>query len=463
MLTKIVLRCLLFGLPVYVAILFVPSSIAEQDNQDVENLVVEHTLENGLRVIVQPDERAPVAAVMLWYRAGSMDEVGGKTGVAHVLEHLMFQGTKNVGPGEYAKIVAEVGGRTNAFTSSDYTGYFQELHNSHLELAIKLEADRMSNLITRQEEFQTEMRVVMEERRQRVDDNPRGVMMEQLSAAMYVAHPYRNPVVGWMNDLENLTLKDATDWYRDWYAPNNAALVIAGNVDPSEVIRLSEKYFGPIASRDIPVRKPQTEPDQIGNRAINVTAETTIPSQVMAFRVPKLIDVEKDWEPYALFLLAGVLDGHAAARLQKRLVLEDGIAHSVFVNYDGLKRGPGSLYVGFAPRKEHQLSELEGVWWEEIENLKLNGVTESELRMVKAQVIAGQVFSIDSVLGQAMRLGRMWSIGFSPDEANLINKKLRSISPEQVQQVAERYLIDGKITKAVLHPKKQMTNVEEGR
>ena len=235
------------------------SALAESSVQPALS-VFQDTLSNGLRVIVKPDHRSPVAAVMVWYRAGSMDEVGGRTGVAHVLEHMMFQGTETLAPGEYAKRIAATGGRSNAFTSSDYTGYLQELHSSELELAIKLEADRMHNLLLREVEFNNELRVVMEERRQRVDDNPSGLLMEQLAATMYLSHPYRTPIVGWMNDLEHLTLEDAADWYRRWYVPNNAALVVAGDVDPAEVVLLSEKYFGPIKSRLLPVRKPQEEP-----------------------------------------------------------------------------------------------------------------------------------------------------------------------------------------------------------
>jgi len=417
--------------------------------------IVEQDLGNGLKVIVKPDTRAPVAAVMVWYRAGSIDEVNGGTGVAHVLEHLMFQGTDSVAPGEYAKTIASVGGRSNAFTSSDYTGYLQELHSDELELAIKLEADRMQNLLLRQTEFDNEVRVVMEERRQRVDDNPRGVLMEQLSAAMYVAHPYRAPVIGWMNDLENMTLTDASDWYQRWYVPNNAALVVAGNVEPEEVFLLAKRYFGGVESRDLPMRKPQDEPLQLGDRRIVVKENTTLPSQAMAFRAPRLENVDSDWEPYALYLLAGVLDGHAAARLHKRMVVDEMVAQSVSVSYDGLKRGPGSFFVGFSPVKGVTVDDLETIWWDEVERLKRDGIAKQELSRVKAQVIAGQIFSDDSVLGQASRIGRMWAIGYDSNASDLIHKKIKTITPDQVRAVAEKYLVTEAVTVAVLLPKQQ--------
>ena len=418
-----------------------------------EGQIFKHRLSNGLEIVVKPDHRSPVAAVMVWYRAGSIDEVGGTTGIAHLLEHMMFQGTETLAPGEHAKKIAATGGRSNAFTSTDYTGYLQELHSSELELAIQLEADRMRNLLLQDEEFNNELRVVMEERRQRVDDNPRGLLMEQLASAMYVSHPYRNPIVGWMNDLENLTIQDAADWYDRWYVPNNAALVIAGDVETDEVVRLAEKYFGVIAEKQLPLRKPQEEPRRLGNRTVTVKANTTMMSQIRAYAVPKLKDVAKDWEPYALYLLAGVLDGHAAARLHKRMVLEERIAHSVSVSYDGLGRGPGAFYVSYSPVGGGKLSDLDNSWKDEIARLVQDGVSETELSLVKAQVIAGQVFSSDSVLGQANRMGRMWAIGFEPDAPEAINEKLRLITPEEVQKVAAKYLVNAETVTAVLEPK----------
>ncbi|MDC1311828.1 insulinase family protein [Burkholderiales bacterium] len=418
-----------------------------------ESSIFQHTLTNGLEIIVKSDHRSPVAAIMLWYRAGSIDEVNGRTGIAHLLEHMMFQGTDNIGPGEHGRKIAATGGRSNAFTSTDYTGYLQELHSSELELAMKLEADRMQNLLLRDKEFNNELRVVMEERRQRVDDNPRGLLMEQLAAAMYVSHPYRTPIVGWMSDLEHLTIDDAADWHRRWYVPNNAALVIVGDVEPENVVRLAQKYFGNIESKLLPVRKPQKEPARLGSRRITVQANTTLRSQIIAYPAPKLADVAADLEPYALYLLAGVLDGHSGARLHKRLVLKEKVAHSVSVSYDGLRRGPGAFYVSFSPVKGHTLTELEAGWNDEVLKLIEGGVSDAELNRVKAQVIAGQVFSGDSVLGQASRMGRMWAIGFAPDAPDAINEKLKAITPLQVQEVAKKYLVGSHTTTAILEPK----------
>ena len=420
--------------------------------QPEKNAVHSTTLDNGLEVFVKVDRRAPVAVSMLWYRAGGMDEASGTTGVAHVLEHMMFQGTATTAPGEFARRIAAVGGRNNAFTSSDYTGYYQQLHKSNLELALRLEADRMANLKLDEAEFQKELRVVMEERRQRVDDNPRALVFEQLNAAMYMAHPYRHPVVGWMSDLENMQLEDARAWYDNWYAPNNAVLVVAGDVDPQDVFELADKYFGPIAARALPARKPQTEPEQTGTRRIVVKASSRLPSVTMAYHVPRLHDVEGDWEPYALSILAGVLDGYSAARLEREMVSNLRVANSVSADYDGVRRGPGAFYVSVTPGQGKTVADVERVWREQLALLIEEGVTEEELRRVKAQVIASQVYSQDSVYGQASRIARMRSLGFAYDASARMTEKLRQVTAEQVAAVASKYLVDDKLTVAVLEP-----------
>ncbi|NCX15416.1 MAG: insulinase family protein, partial [Burkholderiaceae bacterium] len=220
----------------------------------------EYQLKNGLRLIVREDHRAPTVVHMVWYRAGSMDEVNGKTGVAHVLEHMMFKGTKKVKSGEFSRMVAAVGGRENAFTARDFTGYFQQIEKSKLEEVMRLEADRMANVQFSDEEFGRELQVVMEERRLRTEDNPTSLMRELLMATAFISSPYRHPIIGWMSDLQNMKPADARQWYRDWYAPNNAVVVVAGDVNPLAVKALVEKYYGPIQAKKLPERKPQVEP-----------------------------------------------------------------------------------------------------------------------------------------------------------------------------------------------------------
>jgi zinc protease len=252
----------------------------------------ETTLPNGLRVIVKEDRRAPVAVHMVWYRVGAMDEKDGTTGVAHLLEHMMFKGTKKLKPGEFNEIVARAGGSDNAFTSQDYTAYFQRVPAAALPRMIELEADRMRNLVINDDEFERELKVVMEERRLRTDDKPQAQVYEQLMASAFTAHPYRRPIIGWMNDLENMRPDDARDWYHRWYAPNNAYVVVVGDVDHKAVFSLVKKHYGRMKAEPLPVRKTTAEPLQTGQRRVVVKAPAEVPQIVMAWKVPRLIDVK---------------------------------------------------------------------------------------------------------------------------------------------------------------------------
>jgi len=250
--------------------------------------IQEFKLSNGLKLIVQEDHRAPVVVSQVWYRAGALDEVNGKTGVAHVLEHMMFKGTKTVPAGQFSRMIAAAGGKENAFTGQDYTCYFQQLEKSNLPLSFKLEADRMKNLQITDEEFAKEIKVVMEERRWRTDDKPQSKVNEQFQAIAFRTHPYARPVVGFMNDLENMTADDAREWYNNWYEPNNAIVVVVGDVKASEVYQLAQQYFGPIKASTLPPRKPQKEPAQIGERRAVVKAPGKLPYLAMGFHTPTL-------------------------------------------------------------------------------------------------------------------------------------------------------------------------------
>src|SRR5512146_122381 len=241
-----------------------------------------HMLGNGMQVIVKPDHRAPVVVSMLWYKVGSVDEVNGTTGVAHVLEHMMFKATRTVPTGDFSRLIAAAGGRENAFTSPDYTALYEMLQKSRLPLALRLEADRMENLVMSRQEFAKEIKVVMEERRWRTDDRPRELVYEHLMATALEAHPYRNPIIGWMNDLEHMRVEDARQFYERWYAPNNVILVVVGDVKPQEVFDLTERYFGPLKPKPLPERKPQDEPPQLGIKRLTVKAPAELPYVLMA-------------------------------------------------------------------------------------------------------------------------------------------------------------------------------------
>jgi zinc protease len=414
--------------------------------------VAEHVLSNGLRIFVKPDRRAPVVVSMLWYRVGSVDEHSGRTGLAHVVEHMMFKGTPKVPAGQYANLISQAGGRFNAFTSRDYTGYFQTLHKDQLALALRLEADRMSNLILDKAEFEREVRVVMEERRWRYDDQPRSLTHESLMAVALFAHPYRNPIIGWMSDLENMTIEDVRAFYEQWYAPNNAVLVVVGDVDPQQVIALARKEFGAIERRAVPQTRPQNDPPQRGLRRLTVKAPAEQPYVLMAYRAPTLLDPEKDREPYALEMLAYVLDGNEAARLNSTLVRREKIAASVDASYDGVSRGPGMFYLSGVPVSGRSAADLEAALKREVQRVAADGVNEEELKRAKAQIIAAQVFRRDSMMAQAREIGSFETLGFSYKTMDVIVEKLRSVTAAEVQAVARKYFVDESLTVAHLDP-----------
>lgn len=425
--------------------------------------IQEFKLPNGMKVIVQEDHRAPVVVSQVWYRAGSIDEVNGKTGVAHVLEHMMFKGTKNVPAGQFSRIVAAAGGKENAFTGTDYTCYFQQLEKSHLPLSLKLESDRMANLVITDAEFAKEIKVVMEERRWRTEDKPQSKVNEQFQSTTFKAHPYARPIVGWMNDLENMTAADAREWYNTWYAPNNATLVVVGDVKTQEVLKLAKQYFGGLKPKVLPARKPQTEPAQIGERRVVVKAPAKLPYLMMGFHVPALQDKatlqgksstpEQAWEPYALDVLAGVLSGNDSARLNQKLVRENSVAVDVGAGYDSTSRGREALFelIG-TPAEGKTVAELEAALIAQIELIKTNGVTQQELDRVKAAVIASDVYQRDSMFYQAMQIGQLETMGYSWRLLKEYPEQLKAITSEQIQAVAKKYLIKDNMTIATLDP-----------
>ncbi|HPV32187.1 MAG TPA: pitrilysin family protein [Methylotenera sp.] len=413
----------------------------------------EYKLENGLKIIVQEDHRSPVVVSQVWYKAGALDEVNGKTGVAHVLEHMMFKGTKKVPAGQFSRKIAAAGGRENAFTSQDYTAYFQQLEKSQLPLSFELEADRMANLNLTKEEFEKEIKVVMEERRWRTDDKPQAQVNEHFNSAAFRTHPYGRPVVGWMSDLENMRVEDTREWYNHWYAPNNAVLVVVGDVKADEVYKLAKQHFGKIKPKAVPERKPQKEPPQIGERRVVVKAPAKLPSLQMGFHTPVLNDPNQDWEPYALEILASVLSGNDSARLNQKLVRESQVAVDVGAGYDMIARGRQGLFeLAGSPSEGKTVAELETAILQQIEKIKESGVTAEELKRVKAQVIAADVYQRDSVFYQAMQIGQLELTGFSWKILKDYPAKLSAVTSEQVQEVAKKYLVKDNMTVATLDP-----------
>ncbi len=317
---------------------------------------------------------------------------------------------------------------------------------------MQLEADRMRHLNVDPKEFAQEIKVVMEERRMRTDDNPQSRLYEQMNAVAFQAHPYRRPIIGWMNDLENMSAADAKAWYDTWYVPNNAYVVITGDVDHKEVFALAEKYYGALEGRPLPARKPQVEPTQDGTRRVNVKAPAELPVLIMGYKAPVLRDVDKDSDPYALTMLAAVLDGHEAARLTRKLVREDKVALSVGIEYDSTARGPGMIYLHGSPSAGKTVSDLETALRAEITRIQQDGVSEQELKRARAQLVAGQIYKLDSMFGQAMEIGQTESAGIPYQKIDRMLEKLQQVTAAEVQAVAKKYFSDDTLTIGVLEP-----------
>ena len=418
---------------------------------DADN-TFETTLANGMRVVVREDHRAPTAVQMVWYRVGSIDERDGVTGVAHVTEHMMFKGTPSVGPGEFNRRVAAVGGRDNAFTSTDYTAYFQQVPATQLKTVMALEADRMRHLTLEPAGYSKEIQVIMEERRMRTDDQSSARVHEAMNAVAWQAHPYRRPVIGWMSDLEQMTVADVRDWYRRWYVPNNATLVVVGDVNHQQVFGWARQTYGAIPARALPERKQFEEPVQAGQRQLDVKAPADLPLLVMGWKVPRLNDPRKDLDPYALEMLAQILDGHDAARLPTALVKEQQVAVSVDTSYDSTNRGPSMFMLQASPRPGHTVDQLEQAIRGALEEVANKGVTEQELTRARSQLRSSEVYKKDSMMGQAMEIGMLETLGYGWQASPLMLDKLNQVTVADVQRVAQSYFKDDQLTIARLVP-----------
>ncbi|MEI7783079.1 MAG: pitrilysin family protein [Betaproteobacteria bacterium] len=420
------------------------------------------TLANGMTLLVKVDRRAPTAVHMLWLRVGAIDEVDGTSGVAHVVEHMMFKGTPGIGPGEYSKRIAALGGRDNAFTSRDATAYHQQIPASRLREVMALEADRFERNTWADDEFRREIEVIKEERRQRVDESPRSQLYEMASAVMYTASPYRRPIIGWMNDLDAMTAQDVRDFYRRWYVPANAAVVVAGDVDVQQVRQWAEQYYGAIAPRAVPERKPRLEPPQTGPRRIEHRARSSQPYLSLMFKVPQ-VDAQAlvqdslppgpSREALALTVLATVLDGHSAARLDraltqgdKRLALRAGAYNSLF------GRGPQAFVLDGVPAEGTSTQTLKEALLEQVSRVVRDGVSPAELNRVTTQWVAGETYKRDALFSQANELGRYWLLGLPLDTGSRLVRHLRSITAAEVQAVARKYFGDEQMTEAILVP-----------
>lgn len=399
------------------------------------------TLDNGLEVVVIPDHRAPVATHMVWYKVGSADEPPGKSGIAHFLEHLMFKGTENNPEGRFSKIVAEIGGEENAFTSQDYTGYFQRVAKEHLPLVMELEADRMANLVLDEQAVETEREVILEERRQRVDNDPGSQLSEALSAAFYQAHPYGTPVIGWEQEMRGLGLADARSFYDRFYTPNNAVLVVAGDVTPDEVRRLAEETYGQVARRAEPgVRARVDEPEPRAERRVILRdARVRQPSFQRNYLVPSSATAEEG-EAEALDVLAHILGGGPTSRLYRALAVEQGLASAAGAWYQSGALDETRFAVFASPRGDVSLDAIEAAIDAEIERVQREGVSAQEVERAKNKMIAEAVYAQDSQSTMARIFGSALTSGETVEAVQTWPRRIMQVTPADVQQAAERYL-----------------------
>jgi len=414
--------------------------------------VKEYQFDNGLKLIVKPDHRAPVAVTQVWYKVGSSYEYNGITGISHQLEHMMFKGTENLGPNEFSKIIAANGGRENAFTGRDYTAYFQTMEADRVEVSFRLEAERMRKLVLDEAELLKEREVVAEERRLRTEDSPTAMTRETFNATAFMNSPYHHPIVGWMSDINNYEVDDLEQWYQKWYAPNNATIVVAGDVEPEAIYKLAQQFFGHLKPEEVEVVKPQVEVPQRGKRTVEVQLPAELHYLMMGWKVPVVKTAKKAWEPYALEVLAGVLDGGDSARFTRDLVRGDEIATSVGVGYNAFSRLDDLFLVAGAPTKARDVAALQRAVIKQIEQLQAEPVTEQELQRIKTQVVAGAVYERDSLFYQAMQIGMLETIGLDWRLSDQYVENIQAVTAEQIQAVANKYFVDTTLTVAELVP-----------
>ena len=415
----------------------------------------EFMLDNGMKVIVKEDHRAPVVVSQVWYKIGSSYEEAGRTGLSHLLEHMMFKGTRAHGPGMFSRIISELGGTENAFTGRDYTAYFETLAVRHLDKALELEADRMRHLAFDEKEFRKELAVVMEERRMRTDDKPSGLTYEQLMSAAWRASPYQNPVIGWMDDLRNMKLSALKRWYDMWYQPNNATLVVVGDVEPQAVLRLARKHFGPIPAGEVPKPRRPVEPPQKGITRVTVRVPAKQPYLLMGYKAPVIGRSDRDWEPYALSVAAAILDGGNSARIASDLVRRQKIAAAAGAEYDSYSRLPDLFLFSGTPTDGHTLGDVEQGLRAEIRRLQQEPVSREELERVVTQAVTSKVYQADSIFYQAMEIGMLETMGLDWRLADQEIERLRAATSAQVREVARKYLVDDRLNVAELIPREE--------
>lgn len=417
------------------------TAIAAPASSSAESAVMDFTLANGLEVVVIPDHRAPIVTQMVWYKIGSADEPPGKSGIAHFFEHLMFKGTAKHKSGEFSAAVAAVGGTENAFTSYDYTAFFQTVPPTALPQMMDFEADRMRGLVLSEDVIGAERDVVLEERRMRIGGSPQALLQEETQATLYQNHPYRIPVIGWEQEMEQLNRADAVDFYNRYYAPNNAILVVGGDVDPAAVRTVAEATFGKVArGPNLPPRVRPTEPEQNTARTVTMRdARVNLPSYSQSWVVPSY-RTAKPGEAEALALLGEILGGGIRSRIYQNVVVKTGIGAGAGAGYDGLGYDPGSFTLYGVPQGTHTLAEVQAAVDKQVQGLLDGGVTNDELSAAKTRFVRSLIFARDDQSSMANLYGRELAVGMTVKDIAEWPDRIEAVTAAQIQAVARQYL-----------------------
>lgn len=417
----------------------------------------EFTLDNGLKVIVREDHRAPVVVSQIWYKVGSSYETAGQTGLSHALEHMMFKGSRKLGPGEASRVLRDLGAEENAFTSDDYTAYYQVLAADRLGVAFELEADRLASLRLPPEEFAREIEVIKEERRLRTDDKPSGLAYERFKAMAYPASGYSIPTIGWMADLDRMSVQELRHWYETWYVPNNATLVVVGDVTADGVKALAQRYFGTIPKRDVPAAKIPLELAEPGERQITLHLKTQLPSLMMGFNVPGLATAKNPRDVHALRLIAALLDGGYSARLATRLERGEELVSGAGAWYNGYTRGDSLFTISATPNVQtgKTLEQTEAGIWRELQDLQSTAPSAEELARVRAQLIAELVYDRDSISSQATAIGQLETVGLSWKLIDQELAELEAVTPADIQNAAKTYFTRDRLSVAHVLPEEK--------
>lgn len=425
----------------FIALMFIPVTAVAG--------VREHKLDNGLKVLIIEDHKVPLATFQIWYRIGSREETSGKTGLSHLLEHMMFKGTPRYGSKVFSKIIQRNGGVDNAMTSRDYTMYFQTMSSDRIGLSVELESDRMTNLILDEKEVLSERDVVKEERRMRYDNDPQNALFETLMTNAFMAHPYRRPVIGWMQDISEIRRDDLYKHYKAYYSPNNAFIVIAGDVDPEEILKKIKAGFGGINKTILPDRNITGEPEQSGEKRFYLKKEAEISSVIMGHHTPSFPHEDS----FALEVLSSILSGGKSSRLYRSLVYDKKIALEAGADYDGMHIDPLLFFFWVNAAPEKDINEAEKALLSEISNIKDTPPTEREVQKAKNQIEASFIFSQDSLYRQAMNIGRFEIMGGWRLMEDYLDG-IRKVTPADVRRVAQKYLTEDNRTVGVLVPVK---------